>query len=133
MAPILDSSRSQRNEGLRRAAVTAIGRIGELVESERRRAVAELEELLDDKTFVVQLDAIAAAESLGEVRLLPALDRLSHQAFDGRVRRDAMEAAIRVREAAKVPAQVIALRDNIGELREEQRKLQEKIETLARS
>jgi aminopeptidase N len=133
MAPILDSSRSQRNEGLRRAAVTAIGRIGELVESERRRAVAELEELLDDKTFVVQLDAIAAAESLGEVRLLPALDRLSHQAFDGRVRRDAMEAAMRVREAAKVPAQVIALRDNIGELREEQRKLQEKIETLARS
>jgi aminopeptidase N len=133
MEPILDAARAERNEGVRRAAVIAIGRLGELVETERTRAVAELEERLDDKSFMVQLDAIAAAESLGDARLLPVLDRLSHQAFDGRVRRDAMEAAIRIREGAKVPAQVKALRDNIGELREEQRKLQEKIEALARS
>jgi hypothetical protein len=44
-----------------------------------------------------------------------------------------MEAAIRIRKSAKVPMQVTALRDDINELREEQRKLQEKIEALARS
>ena len=54
--------------------------------------------------FQVQISALAAAESLGDARLLSTLDRLSQAAFDGRVRRDAMEAAIRVREAAKVPA-----------------------------
>jgi aminopeptidase N len=133
MAPILEAVRPEHDDGLRRAAVTALGRIGELVEGERTRVVAELEERLDDQTFLVQLDAIAAAESLGDMRLLPALDRLSRLAFDGRVRRDAMEAAIRIREGGKVPAQVTAMRDNIGELREEQRKLREQIEALARS
>jgi aminopeptidase N len=122
-----------RDEGLRRAAVWALGRIGELVESERTAAVEALEERLDDRMFLVQLGAVAAAESLGDARLLPALDRLSQSAFDGRVRRDAAEAAIRIREGAKVPAQVTAMRTDIDGLREEQRKLQEKIEALTRT
>jgi HEAT repeat protein len=80
----------------------------------------------------VQLSALAAAESLGDARLLPALDRIAQSAFDGRVRRDAMEAAIRIREAAKVPAAVKSMRNDIDGLREEQRKIQEKIEALSR-
>ncbi|MGA8533295.1 MAG: HEAT repeat domain-containing protein, partial [Candidatus Tumulicola sp.] len=106
--------------------------IGQLVEEERTRAVAALEELLDDSTFHVQLAALRAAESLGDARLLPALDRLAQTAFDGRTRRDALEAAMRIREASKVPAQVRGMRSDIDELREDQRKLQEKIEALAR-
>ncbi len=133
MPLILDAGMPERDESLRRAAMMALGRIGELVETERTRAVDALEQRLDDEAFLVQLDAISAAESLGDARLLPALERLSEQAFDGRVRRDAMEAAIRIREVAKIPAQVKALRDDIDELREEQRRLQEKIEALARS
>lgn len=133
VALVLDACRPQRSEGLRRAAVTALARIGALVESERTRAAEEIEQRLDDESFLVALDAIAAAETLGDARFLPALDRLAQQAFDGRMRRDAMEAAIRIRKAAKVPAQVTALRDDINELREEQRRLQEKIEALART
>jgi aminopeptidase N len=130
---VLDATRDELDEGVRRAAVAAIGRIGELVEAERTRAVEALEQHLDDSTFLVQLSALAAAESLGDARLLPALDRLGQAAFDGRVRRDAMEAAIRIREAAKVPTQVTAMRSDIDGLREEQRKLQEKIEALSRT
>jgi aminopeptidase N len=129
----VDAAKPDRDEGLRRAAVAAIGRIGELVESERRAAVQALEERLDDPMFLVQLSAIAATETLADSALLPALDRLSQSAFDGRVRRDAMEAAIRVREAAKVPAQVSAMQSDLDGLREEQRKLEEKIEALSRS
>ena len=81
---------------------------------------------------MVAISAIAAAESLGDARLLPALDRLAQQGVDGRLRRNAAEAAIRIRRGAKVPAQVRSLRDDIDELREEQRRLQEKIEALAR-
>ncbi len=128
----VDAARADNGDGLRRAAVAAIGRIGELVETERTHAVEAIDERLDDAAFQVQIAALAAAESLGDARLLPTLDRLSQAAFDGRVRRDAMEAAIRVREAAKVPGQVSAMRGDIDELREEQRKLQEKIETLSR-
>ena len=57
-------------KGLRRAAVVAFGRVGALVEEERTRVVDELEELLDDSGFLVHSSAIAAAESLGDARLL---------------------------------------------------------------
>jgi chaperonin cofactor prefoldin len=43
-----------------------------------------------------------------------------------------MEAAMRIRKGSTVPTQVSTLRNDIDELREQQRKLQEKIETLAR-
>jgi aminopeptidase N len=132
MPLVLKAARPQNDEGARRAAVDAIGRIGELVHDERTRAVQALEERLDDEMFMVQLSALAAAESLGDARLLPALDRIAQSAFDGRVRRDAMEAAIRIREAAKVPAAVKSMRNDIDGLREEQRKIQEKIEALSR-
>ncbi len=133
MRLLLEAARSERDEGVRRAAVAAIGRIGELIEAERTHAVEALEERLDDRVFLVQVAALAAAESLGDARLLPALDRLSTASPDGRIRRDAAEAAIRVREAAKVPTQVTAMRTDIDGLREEQRRLQEKIEALSRT
>jgi aminopeptidase N len=133
VALVIDACRPEHNEGLRRAAVTALARIGAVLETERTRAAEEIEQRLDDESFLVAMDAIAAAETLGDPRFLPALDRLGQQAFDGRMRRDAMEAAMRIRKGAKVPTQVTALRDDINELREEQRKLQEKIEALART
>ncbi len=133
MPLIVDACQPQRGEGLRRAAVTALGRAGALIEEERARVVDELEKRLDDPSFLVALDSILAAESLSDARLLPALDRIAQQAVDGRMRRDAMEAAMRIRQAAKVPAQVKGLREDIDELREDQRRLQEKIEALARS
>lgn len=129
---VLDSCRPEQGEALRRAGVAALGRIGALVESQRTRIVEELREKLDDDSFLVALDAVAAAETLGDVRLLAALDRLSEQAFDGRLRRDAMEAAIRIRKGAKVPTQVTGLRDDIDELRQQQRRLQEQISAFAR-
>ncbi len=130
---LIDATKLGRDEGLRRAAVHALGRAGELLPEERTRIVDELTLLVDDPMFLVQLAAISAAESLEDARMLPALDRLSSSAFDGRVRRDATEAAIRIREGQKVPSQVSAMRSDIDTLREEQRKLQEKIEALSRT
>ena len=104
--------------------------MGALVFPERSRIVDAIVQLLDDPMFLVQLAAIAAAESLEDARALPALDRLASSGFDGRIRRDAAEAAIRIREAQKVPSQVSALRSDLDSLREEQRKLQEKVEAL---
>ncbi|MGA7284427.1 MAG: HEAT repeat domain-containing protein, partial [Candidatus Cybelea sp.] len=122
----------ERSEGLRRAAAGALGRLAGLVENVRTAAIDALEQLIGDETFLVAISAIAAAESLGDVRLLPALERIAEQGFDGRMRRDATEAAIRIRKNSKVPTQVKILRDDIDELRAEQRRLQEKIETIAR-
>ncbi len=110
-----------------------MARLGALVQEERTRVVDELERRLDDSSFLVAIDAVNSAESLGDARLLTALDRLALAADDGRMRRDAMEAAIRIRKGEKVPPQVRGLREDIDELREDQRRLQEKIEALERS
>src|SRR5579884_1922512 len=121
------------DEALRRAALMALARQAQFLESERAGAIEAISEALDDPMFMVQRQAIHAAEGLADRRFLPALDRLSASAFDGRVRRDATEAAMRIRESLKVPSQVTGLRTDIDALREEQRKIQEKIEALSRT
>ncbi len=121
-----------RDEGLRRAAVVALGRQGELVESERTRIVGGLDRYLDDPSFLVSLAAIAAAESLGDARLLGSLARAGANGFDGRVRRDAEEASIRIREARTAPAQISGLREDVDALRDAHRKLAEKIEAFGK-
>ncbi|MBV8068114.1 MAG: HEAT repeat domain-containing protein, partial [Candidatus Eremiobacteraeota bacterium] len=133
MPLILEAARPESGEALRRAAINALGRIGALAEGERARAVDALAQYADDPSFLVALTALEAAEALGDLRLVPALERVGRQAFDGRLRRHAMEAAIRIRKGSTVPAQVNTLRNDIDELRAEQRKLQEKIEAIART
>ncbi len=133
MAPILEACGPEQSESVRRAATSALGRVGALVDGERTRAVDALGQQLDDEAFGVAIVAIEAAEALGDARLLPALERVSRQAVDGRLRRHAMEAAIRIRKDSKVPTQVTMLRNDIDELREQQRRLQEKVEALART
>jgi len=130
LAPILAASLPGQDEGLRRAAVAALGRLGELVESKRGAAVDALTALLDDQAFLVQLAAISALEGLGDARALAALDRLARNAHDGRARRDAAEAAITIREGLRVPTQVVHLREDIDRLREEQKKIAERIAAL---
>lgn len=120
-------------EALRRSSLGALARAGELLESQRSHIVEAIMQGLDDPTFLVQVSAIVAAEHLGDQRFLPILDRLSASGFDGRIRRDAAEAAIRIRETQKTPAQVTNLRSDLDAVREEQRKLQEKIEAISRT
>ncbi|MDP9017937.1 MAG: HEAT repeat domain-containing protein, partial [Candidatus Eremiobacteraeota bacterium] len=122
---------SGREEALRRASLGALARAGELLEESRTTVVDAIAARLGDPMFLVQLAAIGAAEHLGDRRFLDALDRLSQSAFDGRVRRDATEAAIRIREGQRVPTQVTGLRSDVDTLREDHRKLQAKIEELS--
>ncbi|HLI97950.1 MAG TPA: M1 family aminopeptidase [Candidatus Baltobacteraceae bacterium] len=130
---LIAATQPGRDETLRRAALDALARSGELIESERAGIVEAIADRLDDPMFLVQRSAIDAAERLADGRFLAALDRLSVSGFDGRVRRDCAEAAIRIRESQKVPAQVNGLRTDIDALREEQRKLQEQIESISRA
>ncbi len=132
MAPILAASATENPQALRRAAAGALARIAALVEEERSRAVDALAQRVEDTDFMVATSAIVAAESLGDERLLPALDRVAELSVDGRLRRSAAEAGIRIRTGSKVPTQVKLLRDDIDELRAQQRRLQETIETFAR-
>lgn len=131
--PILvEATLPGKDESLRRAALAALGRAAELLEQDRGRIVEAITDRLDDPMFLVQRSAILAAEHAADARFLQSLDRLSRSGFDGRIRRDAAEAAARIRESQKVPSQVATLRTDLDALREEQRKIQEQIEAISR-
>lgn len=130
--PLLTAMQSLQGEGLRRAAVRAIARLGALVEAARTRAVDALERAFLDPAYLVRVSAYAACETLADPRLLGSLDRLARTENDGRLRRDAAEAAIRVREAQKVPAEVARMRDELDTLRNETRTLRERLDALQR-
>jgi len=127
---LIEATQLGKEEALRRSALGALARLGELLEETRAAVVDAITGRLSDPQFLVQLAAIGAAEQLGDRRFLGPLARLN-SAFDGRVRRDAMEAAIRIREGQRVPAQVSGLRSDLDTLREDHRKLQAKIDELS--
>jgi aminopeptidase N len=129
---LIAATQPGRDESLRRAALAALARAAELLENDRGRIVEAIANRLDDPMFLVQISAILAAQRVGDARFLGALDRLSRSGFDGRIRRDAAEAAMRIRESQKLPSQLTGLRTDLDALREEQRKLQEQIEAIPR-
>ncbi|MBV8245121.1 MAG: HEAT repeat domain-containing protein, partial [Candidatus Eremiobacteraeota bacterium] len=128
---LLEAAKLGHEESLRRAAIDGLARLAALVESQRRTIVDALGGYLDDPMFLVQLSAVAAAERLEDIRLVEPLTRLGESAFDGRVRRNAADAAIRIREGQRVPSQVSALRSELDTLREEYRKLEGKLDEIS--
>lgn len=130
-APLLNALEPANGEALRRAAVGAIARLGARVDSVRGAAIDVIDRLLTDPSYLVRVSAYAAAEKIADARLLGSLDRLSASESDGRLRRDAAEAAIRVREAQKVPAEVAQMREELEKLRVESRTLRERLDEFA--
>lgn len=127
---LLDALRPERHETLRRAAVGALAKLGTLVDSVRTEVVDAIARTLHDTGYLVRVSAFAAAERLEDPRLLSVLDRLVESEDDGRLRRDAAEAAIRIREAEKTPAALTDLREEVDRLRAESQKLRERLEEL---
>jgi aminopeptidase N len=132
LEPLLGALDPATGEGLRRAAVRAVARLGTLVDAVRTRAVEAVERSFDDRLYIVRLSAYAACEVLADPRLLPSLDRLALTEEDGRLRRDAAVAAQRIREAQKVPREVAALREELDALRVEARMLRERLDAVER-
>ena len=126
---LIDATQPGKEEALRRAALASLARLGQLVEECRTSVVDTINASLSDMNFLVAVSAIGAAERLGDRRSLGALERLN-AAFDGRIRRDAQEAAMRIREGQKVPAQVAGLRTDVDALRDDHRKLEARIAEL---
>lgn len=128
---ILDATGPKHPIPVRIAAAQAIGRAAVLLEGERSRLVDELDRLLDDGMLLVSVAAIDASAICEDPRLLGSLDRIAETGFDGRARRRATEAAQRIRESRAVPGAVTSLRSDLDELREQQQRLQESLETLS--
>jgi aminopeptidase N len=130
LEPLIAALATGRGEGLRRQAVRAIARLGTLVEEVRTRAVDALDRAFDDGSYLVRLSTYAAAETLADARLLGTLDRLARAESDGRLRRDAAEAAMRIREAAKTPVELARMREELDRVRAEAATLRERLDRV---
>ncbi len=131
LTPLLAAVDAARPEPLRRAALRALAAHATLIESARTAVVDAIERALDDRAYLVRVSAYAAAETLLDARLLPALDRHASAEIDGRLRRDAAEAALRIRSAGKTPPEIARLREDVDRLRDEVQHLRAQIEASA--
>jgi aminopeptidase N len=126
LEPLVAASRPERPEPLRRAAVGALARLATVADTVRTAVVDALERALDDPSYLVRLSTYAACELLADARLLPVLDRLATAENDGRLRRDATEAAMRVRSGAATPPEIVRLREEVDRLRDDLNRLRDR-------
>jgi aminopeptidase N len=126
LEPLAAAAAPPRAEPLRRSAIGALARLGTLVDGARTAVVAAIERALDDRAYLVRFSAYGACETLADARLLPMLDRLATAELDGRLRRDAAEAAIRIRASATTPPELVRLRDDVDRLRDDLNRLRDR-------
>lgn len=116
---------------LRYNALTKLGMLARLADPpERQRVRRYLEEVLLEKDFFVSLGSIAGLVALGEPPSASALRRKSEVAVDGRIRARARKGADTLAAKAEPSQQVKDLRDQLEELKKENKKLFERIEKL---
>jgi aminopeptidase N len=116
-----------------RARVAAIGtlaKLGSEIEARRGEILDFLIAMADDREFMVQMRLPAALEELGDSRAIGTLERIGERALDGRLRRRAEEAVAALRRGRSRSEETRLLRDDLEKMREENRKLKERLERL---
>jgi aminopeptidase N len=109
------------------AAARALGALGAEVESVRREARERLEQLALHGGFRVRVAAVGALRQLGDPAAAAVLGQVHTRDADGRVRRQAYEAARALRAGGDA---VPALQAQLDGVIEAQRKLRERIDKL---
>jgi len=122
----LDWTKYGRHKRARRAAIGALAKLGEGRKDVREAIIA----LLDDRSFDVRIAAVVALQVLHDSAALPALEAIATQDVDGRLKRRCAEAIRAIREHAERPAELVKLRDELTELRAQNRALGERIDRL---
>ncbi len=91
------------------------------------RVLKRIGELSRDPYFRVRMASVLASEELMDHRLLSLLDEVSETDLDDRVRRRAKEAARKIRKHQEKGTEYKALREEVQEIREQNRHLLEKL------
>jgi len=112
------------------AAVGTLAKLGSEFDARRGEVLDFLSPMADDPEFMVRMRLPAALEELGDSRALGTLERIVERALDGRLRRRAEEAAAALRRGRTRSEESRLLRDDLEKIREENRKLKERLERL---
>ena len=111
----------------RRAAIAALGVLGDEHAGRRRQILEVLTEQLETPDFRERIAAVEALRTLSDPRAIGALSRAAGADLDGRVRRRAREVARILGEGLRDKEKVNALRGELEKVREEGDKLRERV------
>ena len=114
----------------RYAAIRALGKLGGDKDPAPTAITETLTVLLDEEHFRTRMAVLDALESLHSPGTLPALERLRAHDLDGRVQRRVAEVIEAIRSARKQTDEVQQLRDDFQTLREENKKLLDRLDRL---
>jgi aminopeptidase N len=111
----------------RMTAVQALAKFGA-----RREVLEVVKRAMRDENFRVRYAAVTAALELLDPRLLPDLQERVEQDIDGRIRRMAREVADKIKKFMDRGTEYQKLREEVERLREEYRKILDRIGRLER-
>lgn len=122
---------SSRGKGLwaRQGALSALGMLGTLP-AHTAEIVEHLSLLLDDPLMRIRDHAVLALHKIGDPQAIPALERASRRDRDGRIIRRSREAIAAIRASTSRSAALDALRQDVDQLIEENRKLRDRLDAL---
>lgn len=112
----------------RYAAIRALGTLGGEKEPAPELLIETLTTLLDEDNFRTRMAVLDALASLHSPKTLTALERLRSRDLDGRVQRRVVEVMEAIRSDRKHVDELQKLRDDVDGLREQNKKLQERLD-----
>ncbi len=131
----VDGRREANHPTMRAAAARGMSVLGDnrylYSEETRQRAVTALSQAVEhDSWEPVRAISALALMSLGEKRVINALERTARHELDSTAQRDMRVAAYALRTGDKTDEQLKQLRKDLDQLREENRKQKEQLEAL---
>jgi len=127
---LLDFTTYGQPQLARYAAIRALGTLGGEKDPAPAAILDTLTALLDEAHFRTRMATLDALEALHSSKTLPALERLRDRDLDGRVKRRVVEVIEAIRSARKQTDEVLQLRDDFQAIREENKKLLERLDRL---
>lgn len=124
---VMEYTMRDKPSHVRAAAASLLGRF-----PGRREVIRRLEELASDESYRVRRAVVAACAELVTPKVLPILNRLAETDPYEMVRRDARDAAERVRKSLERGTEYKVLREELEKVREENRRLVDRMAALSR-
>jgi aminopeptidase N len=124
---ILEYSYEDKSNIVRSAAIMSLGKF-----PGRREVIRALQEYSRDENYRVRQAVVAACKELMAPEVIPILEKMAESDLMEMVRRSARDAAEKIRKNLEKGVEYKALRDEIERIREENRRLVERISLLGR-
>ncbi len=128
---VIDRSRAENApDRARGAAARTLAKLGDKHEALRAKAYERLTEMTEESAYRAQIAAVAALGNVGEPKGLGVLSRLHQSAPDGRTRRVAYEAMVRLRKGKTSEASLATLHRRIDALTDENHALRKRLDKI---